>query len=485
MYHTSAFKTCLLGALSAAALLPAIAAAFDSGSTGVDGDFSPAVDTVLPLPPDGVFNFTNVNIPVGVTVTFSKNTLNTPVTILASGDVVIAGTLHVNGAWSTPVGAAGDGNIGDDGLPGQGGPGGHAGGAGGEVGNGHGGSGQGPGAGQGGRYYSRGGSGSGGGGAGFRENGTEANRYDKDAVVAAGGDSYGSELLLPLVGGSGGGGGAGGSAFRASGGGGGGGALLIAASGTVSVTGSVGAGGGNSGSTAGAGVGGSGGGGSGGGIRIVATRIEGDGAILARGGQYGSHDNWYCRGGAGSGGRIRLEAEVFARTEATTPAFSFGEPSTVFIAGLPTLRIVSVAGVAAPAEPTGSADIVLPSDTPNPVTVVFETTGVPVGNTVKLTVTPAYGDRTSVVSPALTGTTDQASASVSVDLPEGPSVLSAQTTYTIVASLGDAFSRYAQGERVEKIRLTANTAGESTITLITVSGKEFVLPGRLPAMPAG
>lgn len=46
-------------------------------------------------------------------------------------------------------------------------------------------------------------------------------------------------------------------------------------------------------------------------------------------------------------------------------------------------------------------------------------------------------------------------------------------------------SVYAQGERVEKITL-ASTLGsrESTVTLITVSGKEYVVPvGVLAAMP--
>jgi hypothetical protein len=61
--------------------------AFDSGSTGADGPFAPTENTILQLPSDGVFNFTTVDIPAGVTVTFSKNTTNTPVYILATGDV--------------------------------------------------------------------------------------------------------------------------------------------------------------------------------------------------------------------------------------------------------------------------------------------------------------------------------------------------------------------------------------------------------------
>ena len=64
---------------------------FNSGSTGTDGVFSPTANVTLALSADGVFNFTTVNIPSGVTVTFTPNAANTPVTILASGSVTIDG----------------------------------------------------------------------------------------------------------------------------------------------------------------------------------------------------------------------------------------------------------------------------------------------------------------------------------------------------------------------------------------------------------
>jgi len=76
----------------------AMAQTFNSGSTGADGPFSPTATTTLTLPPSGVFNFTTVNIPSSVTVRFTKNAANTPVTILASGDVTIAGTIDVSGS---------------------------------------------------------------------------------------------------------------------------------------------------------------------------------------------------------------------------------------------------------------------------------------------------------------------------------------------------------------------------------------------------
>jgi hypothetical protein len=488
------------------ALAPGWALAFSSGSTGADGPFSPTVNTVVTLPPSGIFNYTTVNIPAGVTVTYLKNTTNTSVVILATGDVTIAGSLNVRGNSSPNVGAAGDGNQGDDGQPGKGGPGGFDGGKGGNDLGGapllvsfFAGTGLGPGGGGGGASWltstncdCRGCSTSGfsksepGAGGGFGAAAGAAG--DASCVLGSvnyvqpqGGPSYGSTLLLPLIGGSGGGGGGGGSTFAGSGGGGGGGAILIASSGTVSVTGSVLADGGASGSTAGGGCGSTGGGGSGGAIRIIATTIAGNGTISAAGGgaggigTCGSVDR-VVQGSAGAPGRVRLEAETITRTAASNPVATSDLPGNVFVAGFPTLTISSVAGVPAPSTPTGTADITLPAGTPNPVTVVFTTSNVPVGNTVLLKVIPQTGATSSAISPALTGSTASATASVSVNLPVGPSVLQAQTTFTIVAALGDLLKNFAGNERVEKITLSATLGGKSRMTLITVSGHEYEAP---------
>lgn len=487
--YNSHFKLrALIATLSLAGLsLPVLA--YDSGSTGADGDFSPPVNTQLQIPESGVFNFTTVNIPAGVTVTFKKNTTNTPVVILASGNVTVAGAIIVSGGRAADSGAAGDGNIGDDGIPGLGGPGGYDGGRGGESGKKSGGHGLGPGGGAGGKFHST--YINGGGGAGFASEGGDTGIYHATTRPSGkGGPNYGSSQLLPLIGGSGGGGGGGGTSFAGTGGGGGGGAVLIASSGTVSITdtGSVLARGGNSGFSQGSGCGARGGYGSGGAIRIVATTISGNGTIAANqpNTSYSTMDtdtsscwvsgNMAYYGGTGAPGRIRLEAETITRTQASNPVHSFGSPSTAFVAGLPTLRITSVAGVAAPVSPTGNADITLPSTTPNPVTVEFATTGVPVGNTVTLKVTPAYGDPTTVVSVAITGSTAAGTSNVSVALPTGPSVLSASTTYTIVTAMGEALSIYAQGETVEKVRLSTTMNGPTVTTLITKSGKEYDVP---------
>lgn len=507
-------KTCFFfrPALSLAALLclPLSAHAFDSGSTGADGALRPTVNLVVPLPPGGVLNYTDINIPAGVTVSFGRNATNTPVVLLVAGNAVINGTLNLSGTTAADTGTAGNGNQGDDGLPGIGGPGGFDGGRGGpggisstpcaseaEADKFRGGAGLGPGGGGGGRpvldtWNSR----------CLREDGVGggfARSSDKSSLAgstsykwpgtATAGPAYGSELLLPLIGGSGGGGAAGGPIYGGSGGGGGGGALLLAASGTITIgsAGKITASGGSGGKIEGPSetTGGGGGGGAGGAIRLVATAITGAGAIEANGGAGASGTGNAFRGTDGSPGRIRLEAESITYNRSSSPQFTKGEPGNLFIAGLPTLKIVSVGGQPAPEQPRGSADITLPAATPNPVRVVFQTANVPLGNTVLLTVAPAFGPVIRVQSPALNGVTESATASVDVDLPPGPSVLQATTTYTVLASAGDAMSHLAGNERVERVELSAAFGEPALATLVTVSGKRFAVSPAVLAAAGG
>jgi hypothetical protein len=477
------FAALVLGVVSLCAA-PFAAYAFDSGSTGIDGMFDPTVSTQLQLPPDGIFNFTDVNIRAGVTVTFVRNATNTPVTILASGDVTITGALSLSGSLGAAIGASGDGNPGDDGLPGEGGPGGFAGGAGGNTGaDPRSGDGLGPG-GAVGIAVRFGSSGCGGRGGGYGGVGGSTLILVICGDRVGGGSTYGSATLLPLIGGSGGSGGAGGTSFRGAGGGGGGGAILIAASGTVTVAGAIDANGARGGeSSVGSTRGGAGGGGAGGAVRIVASSIAGSGDIRATAGAGGFGNEQAIDGRAGGAGRIRLEPDVsFTFSGSTSPAMSFAAPGDVFVAGFPSLRITSVAGQPAPLEPTGDADITLPSDTPNPVTVIFETSNVPVGNTVSLKVTPPDTAPTTFISDALAGTDDSATASVAVDLPDGPSVLQAQLSFTVTAALGDALRNFAKGERVARIQLAAAPGQGSTTTFISVSGKAYTWPSSAVAM---
>lgn len=479
--------------------------AYDSDSTGADGAFAPVVDTEVQLPADGVFNYTTVNIPAGVTVTFAKNALNTPVVWLASGDVTIAGTIDVSGTASADVGSAGNGNIGDDGQPGIGGPGGFDGGRGGQAPLLLGSAGQGPGGGgpakrsvdfsnsNGTVKFGCGGAGAGYGAAGNNSttvnSSTTATQCALDAQ-ATGGNEYGNTGIRPMIGGSGGGGASAGGTFSGSGGGGGGGAILIASSGTVNVTGSILANSGNSGTVIGANVaGGTGGAGSGGAIRIVATALSGNGVISAIGAtpsrpltsSTGSQ-NLSSTGGLGSVGRIRIEVETLTRTAVTTPIYTVDQPQDLFVAGLPSVRITSVAGVAAPQFPTGNADITLPESTANPVAIEFATTGVPTGNTVELVLIPASGVPSRTLSGALTGTEAAATSSVSVDLPDGPSLLQAQVTYTVTVAQAEQFAPFADGNMVASVRLTSDLVHGSQTTFITESGKEYTWPSSAVAI---
>ncbi len=472
----------------------ASAQVFNSGSTGADGAFSPTVNTILDLPPSGMFNYTTVNIPTGVTVTFRKNTTNTPVVILAQGNVTIAGTVSVNGSTAPSSGAEGDGNTGDDGQPGTGGPGGYEGGFGG-LGGGFGGSlgarggdGKGPGGGNSGTIIS--GIIAGGSGGGFGSNGNSSTFQSGFTLITltSGGTTYGTTRLLPLVGGSGGGGGAGSTNFTGAGGGGGGGAILIASSGTISVNGGIIANGGSGGSSSGVGCGAPGGGGSGGAIRLIANTISGNGTISAVG-NIGGIGSGCGSGSAGSGGNgiIRLESYTFQRTAATTPVFTTGTPGSVFVPGLPSLAITTVAGVAVPANPTGSADVTLPATTTQPVTVGISATNIPVGTTVTITVTPTIGARTSALSSALTGTDASSTATASITLPTGPSVILASATFTVtqLAALGIPIPFDLAGEEIELVRVASAIGGRSTMTFITKAGKEIPVDGLYGSYPDG
>jgi hypothetical protein len=486
-------------ALAASLILAAFdAAAYESGSTGADGAFNPTVTQTVQLPPNGLFNYTSVNIPAGVTITYKKNAANTPVTILASGDVSIAGTINVSATTIT----------GDPAMPGVGGPGGFDGGRGGSVSgdalgwiNGSqsanvGRAGLGPGRGLPARvvkpspWSSYGALGPGSGAA----YGTAPPPAGSSACGVAPGQPYGNLGLLPLVGGSGGGGGAGGISQSGSGGGGGGGAILIAASGTLDISGAILANGGIPVKSTSSGRGSQGGGGSGGAIRLIASTITGNGNLSAVGGSFvgetvgfngtsaGSSYNYYvCSDSAnnsqnGGAGRIRIEAEVLSRTQPTNPPYTTDLPGPTFVpGGTPTLEIVNIGGMPVPAVPTGTADVVLPA-TSNPVMVTFVTKGVTVGSTVTLTLSPPIGPPVTASSSPTIGTIDNATSSVSLSIPPGSSILQASVTYTILASAGDAMSVYAEGEHVEKIRLSSTLGGSSTATLITKSGREFAVP---------
>jgi hypothetical protein len=446
-------------ALGCLAALPARAQnTFSSGSTGADGAFSPTTNQTITVPDSGVFNYTTYNIPAGVTVTYARNGKNMPVKILASGDVTVSGAINIDGKGGNSSTGAG----------GAGGPGGFSGGAGGYgfdqsfsgV------PGDGPGGGGGGNPANptNGNVGNGGGG-GY---GT-AGQNGYQSTGGAGGPRFGAVTVQPLIGGSGGGGGAASTSSRGGGGGGGGGAILIASSGTITVDGTIFSRGG-----AGAEYTNAGGGGSGGAIRLIANTVRGNGSLQVSG---GSGSGWSGTGRGGQG-YVRVEAYDYGSLNASTSPsniISFALPHPITVANAPVLRIASVAGVSAPGAPLGSLqglpDIVIPSSQANPVTVAVEGANVPVGTVVNVTVTPSRGARTTVAGTPLAGSEAASTASASVTLPSGMSVVIA--TATIDLTTASARPLFMEGERVDRIEVAATFGGATELTYVTHSGRRI------------
>lgn len=437
-----------------AALLAVCGAAsaqtFSSGSTGADGAFlascAPTPCTVTPaVPANGVYNYTTYAVPAGVTVRYNRNAANSPITILATGNVEIDGTVDVSGGAGLPGQATGTVSI----AGGAGGPGGFNGGFGGVR--------SGP-------RPSR----------GFGPGGGTVDNAQGNPTSGAYGAPPGFVTLIPLFGGSGGGGGTDNSSVALGpSGGGGGGAILIGSSTLIRVSGSVNANGGNF-------AGGSTSGGSGGAIRMVAPLITGSGSIVANGGVAG--------GAAGvNPGRIRLEAFDLGFTGSASPTPSqstvvgpLTPVSTPALANLPTLAIVSVAAVAAPASPGGSfaaADVSLNAGTVNPVSVVVAATNTPISSDTSIQVRVMRRSSHEVGDSVLFGSSLQGSfasstATFSVTLPAGEiALLQAWATMTLTGQVASLFP-LIDGEPVEQVAMATVDGRSSQLTLISRSGKE-------------
>ena len=159
---------------------------FDFGSDGTFGAINVADGATLTvdLPPDGIIHATTVTVGTNGILKFNRNPLNTPVYLLATGNVLVRGSIDVsgNGGTSNPP------------LGGRGGPGGFDGGMPG-FGTVPPGAGHGPGAGLGQTATVQ---------AGLAAYGSAPN---PGYARPTNGLVYGSPLLIPMVGGSGGGGG--------------------------------------------------------------------------------------------------------------------------------------------------------------------------------------------------------------------------------------------------------------------------------------
>lgn len=308
------YSALLVGALLACNGI-ARAQTFNSGSNGSYGPIAITTGTVtIDLPIDGIIHATTVSM-TGGTLRFNRNTANTPVYLLATGNVDIRSSAYVIVS----------GQVGSGGVGGLGGPGGFSGG---NAGNSN--------------LLPSDGKGPGGGkaasvaaGCGHGSFGAKYNTNSNN------GPTYGRPVLVPLVGGSGGGG----QMDSVNEGGGGGGAILIASNSKISVGGTIAAEGGNDGNGC---VG------SGGAVRLVAPKVEGAGAL--------------------SIGTGRARIDTLDRTALNLIYYGSGVATIglymhSFLANPPTLTFTNVAGTAITG--TNPVTVVLPSGAPTSQTVTI------------------------------------------------------------------------------------------------------------------
>jgi len=354
---------------------------FDCGSRGTE-PLNVTADTNMALPPDGVLHFTTITVASGAKLTFTPNDLNTPVYLLAKGDVVIDGTIDVSGAAGTAV------------LGGVGGPGGFAGGNAG-VADLPAGDGQGPGAGRAGMQF-----GPEGGAVGAAAYGSVGqNTYGTTNT----GTTYGSPLLVPLVGGSGGGGIHGGPGAS-----GGGGAVLIASNTRIDVNGTIMA------RSLDASQAGNYGCGSGGAIRLVAPAVGGAGTLTASGGA-----NLYYGSYVGGFGRIRVDCmdrRSLATLNMIGPA-SVGANMIVFPPNAPRLDIAAVGANTIPVPADGPVFFMLPQDSNTNQTVRVRATDFKRVVPIRVVLTPDNGPSSSYDAEIDNSAAGSAEIEVSVVVP--------------------------------------------------------------------
>ena len=349
---------------------------FSSGSDGRDGALNVTETTTLDLPADGIFRFTTVTVASGVTLQFNRNPLNTPVYILATGNINILGAISVSGREGTSFSG------------GQGGPGGFDGGLPGIAGS-LPGAGYGPGAGLGGDHTSDPSTVAGSGAYGGLPSYSSARN----------GAIYGSPLLVPLIGGSGS------SGTSIVGGGGGGGAILLASDTRVHISGSVQALGSRAAFTTIA-IG------SGGAIRIVSPIVSGNGALIVSAIGPSGH--------SGGHGRVRidlLDRSALQLSIQPPAALSVGAFMLVFPPVVSRLDLIAVAGQTIPEGTSEPVLVTLPFNAPtnHPVTVqARDFSGVV---PIEIVLTPDIGDR--IVYPADINMSDgnPAQVTVNVDIP--------------------------------------------------------------------
>jgi hypothetical protein len=350
-----------------------------------------------------------------VTVTFIPNGNNTPVYWLVQSNCFIAAgatvSVSANPDWNGILSTSSTSSMAQ--LPG---PGGFAGGNGGTA--------------------ATAGQGLGGGNKGSTNDSTIVGGNGSFATIggvasfqASSGPMYGNQFLIPLIGGSGGGGNAAGF------GGGGGGAILLAASGTLTLNGTISANGSMGGQAHTAYVSyptGAGGAGSGGAIRLVALHFNGAGSLNAQGGypwEYaGGPINSYGAISQAGSGRIRIDTIDNAFSGTMSGSFTQGYQPIIFptAAQGTQLTITSVGGVPVSASPSGqiaTPDALLSAQQNNPIPVTVSCANLPLDTLITVTVRPVNGSPVSAIGYNNTGTQASSIATISLNMPHGGGII--------------------------------------------------------------
>jgi hypothetical protein len=272
------------------------------------------------------------------------------------------------------------------------------------------------------------------------------------SIANAHGKWIGPLSLVPIIGGSGGAG------FSGLIGGGGGGGIVIASTTSISATGTIDARGfpGQSSSSCG----------SGGAVRLVANAVSVSGTIQA---------NTSCSGG--NNGVIRFEAPTgsLSFTGTATPAaiLSTINPNIVADTNTPTLKFNSIAGYSVPSNPAArpdAVDLLLPSQTADPISVVVQGHNVPVDTPVGLNVS---GSNATVTSANLAGTMDASTATLSVS-GLSRTAISTMFVFAIFNAPNSLEAVNPKGpDHVAKIRLETNLGSKSKFVFLRLNGTEI------------
>ena len=325
-----------------------------------------------------VFKYSSITIASNATVVFANHPTHAPVVWLVTNNATINGTVSLDGQSYNAVTP----NVAEPG----------------------------PGGFRGGSKYQTGFNFGGGFGPGgyFQDNGSYSTYH-----------AYGNPQIVPLIGGSGGSGGY--DIGNPLNGGAGGGALLIAVSGTITVNGYCHANGG-----VGIYYGPIAYNGSGGAIRMIANQILGSGRIEASGGALNSGP------AIPYPGRIRLEANTTSDTLTLNPSTSAVLPSPLVIfpgPSAPTVQVVSVSSIAAPADPkasiSGSGDDITIART-NAVAIQLQTANFPTNGTVNVYLKPLTGSQSILPASFVSGTSNSATWQLTTVLPINHTVIQAR-----------------------------------------------------------